>query len=580
MTQPEGSLTAPPARGAVAVYRPIKRALLYLRVSTPSQVHTDYDPEGISIPAQRAACERKAAQMGDVEIVDTFTEPGKSATSMDKRPAFQAMLERIRSDKDVDYVIVYKLSRMNRNRVDDAQVLLELRRYGVTLVSATEQIDATPVGQLMHGILAAFNEFRSAEDGADISYKMSEKARRGGTLGRAPIGYRNIRDTFEGREIRTVHIDPDRAPLVRQAFELYATDNYTIDALAEELEHRGLRTRPGRFPAKALSTTHLTTVLCNRYYLGYVIYKGEEIQGRHEAIVEPDLFERVQAVMAKRGASNVRKRTHEHYLKGVLWCDHCHQQDREFRLIRQRSKGQSGGIYDYFFCRGKQERVCTARHMWVEEIEDAVVTFYGRLRLPAAFVSLVRDKVAEVVHDEERSSRMRRQTIEQELADLDKKEEHLLDLASDGSLPSQKARDRIREIGLKRAKLTEELEDIEVGLAVGAAMICDGLELLENADELYRLASDSQRQVLNRAFFQKLYVRDNEIVSAVFNEPFDELISARDTLASTLTFPDWEPMHSQVCDNMTDRLALSLVQGSSKSVMVGAEGLEPPTCSL
>jgi site-specific DNA recombinase len=164
---------------------PHAAAVLYLRVSTPSQVNTDYDPEGISIPAQREACLRKAAQLG-AEVVDEYIEPGRTATSMDKRPAFQEMLERIRTQRDVTHVIVYKLSRMNRNRVDDAFVLARLRKYKATLVSATESIDETPVGQLMHGILAAFNEYRSAEDGADIRYKMGEKAKRG-----APSGERS-----------------------------------------------------------------------------------------------------------------------------------------------------------------------------------------------------------------------------------------------------------------------------------------------------------------------------------------------------------------------------------------------------
>ena len=138
MTQPESISPVEPAR--------LARAVLYLRVSTPSQVRTDYDPEGISIPAQRKSCERRAAQMGNVLVVDEYVEPGRSGTSMDKRPAFQAMLERIKARRDVDYVIVYKLSRLNRNRVDDAFVLMQLRKYKATLVSATESIDETPVG--------------------------------------------------------------------------------------------------------------------------------------------------------------------------------------------------------------------------------------------------------------------------------------------------------------------------------------------------------------------------------------------------------------------------------------------------
>lgn len=132
-------------------------------------------------------------------VVETYVEPGRTGTNMDKQPEFQRMLERLRTERDVTYVIVYKLSRLNRNRVDDALVLASFRKYKATLISATESIDETPVGQLMHGILAAFNEYRSAEDGADIKYKMRQKAINGGTLGRAPLGYLNVRERFEGR---------------------------------------------------------------------------------------------------------------------------------------------------------------------------------------------------------------------------------------------------------------------------------------------------------------------------------------------------------------------------------------------
>lgn len=262
------------------------RAVLYLRVSTASQVNTDYDPEGISIPAQRLACERKAAQLNNVEIVGEYVEPGRSGTSMDKRPAYQAMLERIRTERDVDIVLIYKLSRMNRNRLDDALTIAELRKHQVTLVSATENIDATPVGQLMHGILAAFNEFRSAEDGADIRYKMGEKARRGGTLGRAPLGYMNVRERFEGREIRTVGLDPERAPLIRQAFELYATGEYTLNSICRVLNDQGFRTRPGKLPGGPMTDSTLSAILRNRYYLGYVTHNGEEYPGRHEPLAD------------------------------------------------------------------------------------------------------------------------------------------------------------------------------------------------------------------------------------------------------------------------------------------------------
>lgn len=124
---------------------PDSRAVIYLRVSSTRQVGRDYDPEGISIPAQRAACHDRAEQLG-LAIVDEYVEPGRSATEMTKRAAFQHMLRRIPVTGDVDHVIVYKLSRLARNRVDDALITADLRQCGVTLISATESVDDTPAG--------------------------------------------------------------------------------------------------------------------------------------------------------------------------------------------------------------------------------------------------------------------------------------------------------------------------------------------------------------------------------------------------------------------------------------------------
>src|SRR5690348_7935043 len=83
-----------------------KRAVAYLRVSTPGQVNTDYDPEGLSIPSQRAAVDQKAGQL-QADIVREFVEPGRTATSIDKRPTFQEMLTWVKTQGDIDYIIVY-----------------------------------------------------------------------------------------------------------------------------------------------------------------------------------------------------------------------------------------------------------------------------------------------------------------------------------------------------------------------------------------------------------------------------------------------------------------------------------------
>jgi site-specific DNA recombinase len=163
-----------------------------------------------------------------------------------------------------------------------------LRQRGVTLISATESADDTPVGQLMHGIPATSNEYQSRESGADIAYKMGQKARNGATIGRARLGYLNHIDRTDGRDIRTIIIDPERAPLVRLGFELFAADNLTLDQLFERLYQQGLRTRPtSRHPAQRVSISKLARMLRDRYYLGYITYRDEEeLPGRHEPLID------------------------------------------------------------------------------------------------------------------------------------------------------------------------------------------------------------------------------------------------------------------------------------------------------
>ena len=113
------------------------------------------------------------------------------------------------------------------------------------LVSATENIDETPSGMLLHGIMSTIAEFYSRNLANEVAKGMTQKAITGGTSGKAPIGYLNVRKRDElGREMRIVEPDPERAPLVKWAFEAYATGTYSTITLREELIDRGLTTMP------------------------------------------------------------------------------------------------------------------------------------------------------------------------------------------------------------------------------------------------------------------------------------------------------------------------------------------------
>ena len=133
-------------------------AVIYLRVSTKDQASRGGEAEGFSIPAQRDACVRKAESLGAV-VVAEFVDAGESARSAN-RPELKKMLAFVKEHR-IKHVIVHKVDRLARNRVDDVEINLQLSAVGAQLVSCSENIDETPSGMLLHGIMSSIAEFYS-----------------------------------------------------------------------------------------------------------------------------------------------------------------------------------------------------------------------------------------------------------------------------------------------------------------------------------------------------------------------------------------------------------------------------------
>src|SRR5690606_6757697 len=111
--------------------------------------------------------------------------------------------------------------------------------------------DETLSGMLLHGIMSSIAEFYSRNLANEVIKGSVQKAKAGGTIGKAPTGYLNVRKVENGREVRTVEIDPVRGPLMRFAFEAYATGEWTLRNLLAETTRRGLDSTPGpRTPSK------------------------------------------------------------------------------------------------------------------------------------------------------------------------------------------------------------------------------------------------------------------------------------------------------------------------------------------
>jgi len=143
---------------------------------------------------------------------------------------------------------------------------------------------------------------------------------------------------------------------VKMAFEFYATGEYSIARLQATMADLGLTTRPTkRWPKMPITENTLYEMLKEPYYAGYVKYKGELYDGRHEPLISRELHQRVQDVMSERAKAGTRDMVHKHYLKGILFCHRCYERGVTSWLIYTEAKGK-GGVYKYYFCRSRQTK--------------------------------------------------------------------------------------------------------------------------------------------------------------------------------------------------------------------------------
>jgi site-specific DNA recombinase len=493
-------------------------AVIYLRVSSKEQAEKGGEAEGFSIPAQREGCKRKAASL-KTAVVEEFVERGESAKTAD-RPELQRMLAYV-AEHPVRYVVVHKVDRLARNRADDVAINLALQQAGVELVSVSENIDQTPSGLLLHGIMSSIAEFYSRNLATEVIKGSTQKAKRGGTPGRAPIGYLNVRQLVNGREIRTVEVDPERGPLMAWAFEAYATGEWTIRNLVDELSARGLTTVPGPSSgSKPLVVSNLHRLLRHPYYMGLVRYKGVLYQGKHPRLVEPEVWHEVQKLLTAKNYAGEKQREHPHYLKGSIYCGQCGS-----RLIVNYAKGK-GGTYPYFICIGRQQRRtnCTQRAIRIEQAETAVANYYATVQLPTDEVARLREYLDGEL-SKLRTEAERDQTIQtRRLRKLQDERKKLLDAHYADAIPLDLLKSEQDRLTAQIATAEGRLAEVEADYKTAETNLQRALTRAQDCEGAYREASDSMRRQFNLAFFRRLLLNDDYKVTGELAEPFDVIL--------------------------------------------------------
>ncbi len=538
-------------------------AVIYLRVSTKEQATRGGEAEGFSIPAQRDSCRRKAASLG-AAVVEEFVDRGESARSA-RRPELQRMLAYI-ADNPVGFCIVHKVDRLARNRVDDVEINVALTRSGVTLVSCSENIDETPSGILLHGIMSSIAEFYSRNLAAEVNKGLIQKAKNGGTPFRAPLGYRPVRLFEDGRETRSVELDPGRALLVKWAFETYASGEWTIRTLLDEVTAKGLLSRPtAKRPARPITVSAFHNMLRNVYYVGVIEYRGVASPGKHEPLVDRAVFDQVQRILEAQNLAGEKRRVHHHYLKGSIWCGCC-----ESRLIVCNAKSETGRLYPYFICIGRQRDAtsCTQRALRIEHVEQAIEDYYSTVELSHDLRLQTEQTILEQIAALRETDVVDRKRIVARQRRLLDERAKLLEAHYAGAIPLDLLKSEQDRIAAELDTIEQRLSATELKSDTVEINLKKALDLVGNLHGAYVGAPPRTRRLMNQAIFQRFLINDDEEVTGTFGGPFRLLMEAAGTEA-TQTASARAPERPRGPETGP--------QGLSIESLVELGGLEPPT---
>lgn len=571
--------TENPVQALAASMTP-KFAVSYLRVSTRGQAERGGGAdEGFSIPAQREANKKKALSMGAM-VGKEFVDRGASAKSAD-RPELKKMLEYVKENADrVDYVIVHKVDRLARNRGDDIDIMRTLRECGVQLVSASESIDDTPAGMLLHGIMSSIAEFYSQNLANEVKKGIGEKVKSGGTVSRAPIGYVNIRRVDDqGREERTVILDEERAPLIKLAFKEFATANWTVSDLADYLAACGLSTRATpKIPSVPINKKSLNQILINPYYKGTVVYKGVEYAGNHPALVDVDIWQQVQDVLASH-INGERTREHPHFLKGSLYCRSCGS-----RMIVTYAKSASGVRYPYFVCAGRhsKRKDCKQRAILIDTLEEQVQQIYDRYSFPQNICEYLERFLQNAVQKEQDKYAAELDGLRREKNKLERQRKKLLEAHYNDAIPLDLLKSEQQKITKQLAAIEREVKAHEYAFASISERLSEAVDLIADCGKTYRMANDQIRRMMNQAIFSKLWVEPDGRITAEFAKPFNAIV---EPLADVVPHLNQEKTCStevpaDFFSVIANRLSKFFGNCLNNNIMVDLIGFEPTTPTM
>lgn len=345
------------------------RCAIYTRKSTEDGLEQEFN----SLDSQRDYAMRyieSKATDGWVAIPNSYDDGGYSGGNL-KRPALTKLCQDIQDNK-IDCVVVYKFDRLSRIPFDFEKTKEFFKRYQIKLVSVTEHVDtATPVGKLMLGNMINYAQYERDMAGERIRDKVKASKMKGMWMGgNLPLGY-NVRN-------RNLYINDNEAKIIRSIYD-YFLKNHSITETVRSMNKAGFTTKnwiskKGKLrQGKKFNKNAIERILKNQLYIGKIEHKGQIYQGLHEAIITPEIWQKVQHVFSIRSQQKINlpvsRVTTPPLLKGLMICKEC-----GCRMATTYTS-KKGKKYRYYICSKKHRLIneeCKVGRVTASEVENLI----------------------------------------------------------------------------------------------------------------------------------------------------------------------------------------------------------------
>lgn len=464
----------------------------YIRVSTIKQ-----GTQGSSLTEQRFAIENYAKRH-NLTIKQWFEE--KETAAKRGRTVFTNMLSLLVKGK-AQGVIIHKIDRGARNLKDWAD-LGGLIDKGIEVHFAHESLDMQSRG----GRLAADIQ---AVVAADFIRNLRDEVKKGfrGRLRQglyplpAPLGYLD-----QGRGLAKLP-DPIKAPLIQQAFHLYATGKYNLYTLGEILHKAGLRNRRGN----RVSRNGLSTMLGSEFYMGiiYIASTSERYQGIHEPLIKKALFDQVQDILHGRTKNTGLK--HEFRYRKTLRCIHCH-----YSLIAERQKG-----IVYYRC---QTRNCPRACVREDVIDREMQAMLDKLSIPKEEIKILEYELEYLQAERFKEREELLRGAELNLANIDIRITRLTDAYIDRLIDKEMFEQRNQKLLYERISATESLEEIRSQITASDERTKKFLELIKAISLNRKKANETENRDLLKSVTTNFLIDGKKLVFQL-KKPFAVIVS-------------------------------------------------------